>query len=551
MNYKISIVMGYINRKLQLTKTLETFKKSSHTNYEIIIVNDGDENLEDLTITYKNVKIFKNPIKYYNPCMTYNYGFQQATGDIIIIQNPEALHVGDILSQINNNLKENDCMVFNCYFLENYEQNKLLYQTKNLNDINEFIKNNKNIQWFPQYQNWSVHHILNKNIAYFCMTMFKSKLNKINYFTSSYKNGYCFDDDEFSRKIKLSHINVYFYSEKFNDDQTFVIHQHHDRQKQDYNALIRWNINKNIFIREHKKYIKSYLNYYNNENMIDFKNITINNTTKLKTLISEKEIYYTANIQQIILKENLNNVLNNSIFEFTCNVSNYNKTQIFMNNIQLNIINNTITYTGKIENLINDDLTFNSSINITNPILLLKQLNYKNQGTYIIDNQTWLYPNISKIAYTYINELNDNNFNAIKHFYNLNPDWYIYVYHNNSNNFNKEQFKNFEDIIIIELNITNVKNSFLNDYIFIKTFSENTGLWFNCDEAIIANSVLNKNYNYIYYHQNKYKNDLLISNNTDFYKYLLNNINDDFEGYDKLLKKLFNNVNEIKNKYNF
>ena len=540
--------MGYINRKLQLTKTLETIEKSSHKNYEVIVVNDGDEDLDDLTKNYNNVKIFKNPKKYYNPCMTYNYGFQQVTGDIIVIQTPESLHIGDILNQINNNLQENDCMVFNCYFLENYNQNKLLYQTKNINDINEFIKNNKNKKWFPQYENWAVHHIINQNVAYFCMAIFKSKLNKINYFTQKYKDGYCFDDDEFSRKIKLSHSNVYFYSEKFNDSNTFVIHQHHERQEQDFDAFIRWNINKNNFIRDHKAYIQSYLNYYITENMIDFKNISINNTTKLETLISEKEIYYTANIKQIILKENLNNVLNNSIFDFTCNISNYDKNHIIMNNIQINIINNTISYTGKIENLINNGLLFNSSINITNPKLFLKHLNYNNQGTFIINDQTWLYPNISKIAHTYIHQLNVNNFNAIKHFHNLNPDWYIYVYHNN---INKEQFNELEDIKFIELNITNIQKEFLNDYIFIKTFSENTGLWFNCDDVIFATSVLNKNYNYINYHHNKYKNDLIISNNTDFYKHLLNHINENFTGYDNLLKTIFNNVNEIKNKYNF
>ena len=177
MSHKISIVMGYINRKTQLIKTLETFEKSNHKNYEVIIINDGDENLQDLE--KDNIKIFKNPKKEYNPCATYNYGFLQATGDIIIIQNPECMHIGDILTKINDNLKDNDCMIFDCYFLENYEQNKLLYET---NDVYEFTKNNKNKQWFPQYNNWAIHHKLNPNILHFCLSIYTKKLKKIDYF---------------------------------------------------------------------------------------------------------------------------------------------------------------------------------------------------------------------------------------------------------------------------------------------------------------------------------------------------------------------------------
>ena len=550
MSHKISIVMGYINRKTQLIKTLETFEKSNHNNYEVIIINDGDENLQDLE--KDNIKIFKNPKKEYNPCATYNYGFLQATGDIIIIQNPECIHIGDILTKINDNLKDNDCMIFNCYFLENYEQNKLLYETK---DVYEFTKNNKNKQWFPQYNNWAIHHKLNPNILHFCLAIYKKKLNKINFFDKKYNNGFCFEDDELSRKLKLSHINTYFYSKKFNDDKTFVIHQHHERQVINKEVMKKWEINKNLFIRDHKKYTNEYLNFYLNKNIISPKNININNTVKLETFIDKKEIYYTANIEQIIFKEDLNNTLNNSIFHFTCQVKNYNKKYIIVNNHKININKGSIFYTGKINNLINNELIFDSStIKIINPKLILKDLNYQNNGTFIIDKQQWLHSDVPKIAHIYIQELNFNNFKNIKNFYDLNPDWMINIYYNKHSNLNKsflyyDLIDNLQDIKVIELDIINIDKELIYDYVFIKTLSENNGLWFNSNNISFTKNVLNENFNYLNFNNDTYNNNLIISNNNLFYKYLSSHINIDFKGYDELMKSLFNNFNKIENNY--
>jgi len=41
----------------------------------------------------------------------------------------------------------------------------------------------------------------------------------------------------------------------------------------------------------------------------------------------------------------------------------------------------------------------------------------------IIDKNQWLYPDVPKIAHIYIQELNFQNFQNIKNFYDLNPDW--------------------------------------------------------------------------------------------------------------------------------
>ena len=556
MNYKISIVMGYINRKTQLIKTLESFEKSKHKNYEVIIVNDGDENMDDIINNYNNIKIFKKPIKYYNPCMTFNYGFLQATGDIICIQNPECIHIGDILLKINDNLKNNDCMVFNCYFFERYEQNEALYTTQN---IQELLKTSKNKKWFTNYENWSVHHVINPTILYFCMALFRKKLEKIDYFSSKYKDGYCFDDDEFSRKIILSHINTYFYSEKFKDDKTFVIHQHHERQTQDKEALQKWEINKNFFIRDHKKYVNIYLKYYLNKNIVNQKQLInqkqLNNKNTFELVLDKKDIFYTANIDCIVFHEDLNKTLNNSIFNLTCQIKNHDKKFVHVNNVKINIYKNVINYTGKLNNLVNNGLFFDSNtIKIMDIQLILKNINYQNDGLLIIDDKQWLYKNVPKIAHFFVNNLTFETFQNINNFYVFNPDWMIKIHYTQYSNLNKNLtyyniLNNFDDV---EFEYTEM-DEFINkdysyDYTFIKILSNNNGLWINSEKITFNKNVLDEQFNYLNYDE-KYNNDLIISSDTRFYEDLLNVIDNKFNGFDTLVKSLFS-IDDIKKKYN-
>ena len=113
---KISIIIGYYNRKKQLLYTLKTIKKSLYKNIEVIIIDDCSDNPEDI-LNEKDFEIFNMDIKlisikkeektWINPCVGYNKGISQSTGDIIILQNAEVCHIGDTISYVVNNLKRN------------------------------------------------------------------------------------------------------------------------------------------------------------------------------------------------------------------------------------------------------------------------------------------------------------------------------------------------------------------------------------------------------------------------------------------------------------
>lgn len=99
---KISIATSYYNRKPQFINTLKTIQKSKQiNNTELIVVDDcsADEHrLDDIPQQYPFVKVIRLESKdrwYTNPCVPFNKAIKEATGDVIILQNPECLHVGD------------------------------------------------------------------------------------------------------------------------------------------------------------------------------------------------------------------------------------------------------------------------------------------------------------------------------------------------------------------------------------------------------------------------------------------------------------------------
>ncbi len=110
---KISIATSYYNRRPQFINTLKTIQQSKQIdNLELIVVDDcsNDEHrIEDLPATYPFLKVIRlesNDRWYTNPCVPFNKAIKQATGDIIVLQNPECLHVGDILTDIVNKIND-------------------------------------------------------------------------------------------------------------------------------------------------------------------------------------------------------------------------------------------------------------------------------------------------------------------------------------------------------------------------------------------------------------------------------------------------------------
>lgn len=272
---KISIIMAYYNRKDQIIQSLEQINNLYYNkyNFEVIIINDSSNNENNLNNIIYNYRFIIRLINlknknWINPVIPNNIGFFFASGDIIILQNPEIFHCNDIIKYCIENLKDDDSYftfpvfsspdfecneIINNLFL-NKEKDYLNNFVKNINykdygfDYNYYISNNKDLiklsyeesynHWINngikegrycnkkkifydnetinKWKGWYNHCIYNKRDLNFLSAFNKNLLKKIGGFCNDFKDGFWYDDDDFKNRIsKIANIytidsNIYF-----------------------------------------------------------------------------------------------------------------------------------------------------------------------------------------------------------------------------------------------------------------------------------------------------------------------------------------------------
>ena len=273
----------------------------------------------------KLIKIGSDEKKWINPCIPYNIGFKHATGDIIIIQNPECCHVGDILAYVENNLTRNEYYTFSCFSSKSYEMNE---QFKNilLND-NNYQKTLSNI--INQYNGkseytWYNHPQYNPSGLHFLSAIYKEQLDKINGFDERYKQGYCFDDNDFVNKIKYTlglDIKIIPYlandiallSHQYN---VYCVHLFHDKHYVEQNSFTKkFNINLQQFYRNHDEQILQLIGKYSQNNITNYQVLTLSNK---KNMEIKRKKTQEQNNNDIMAKIKIHNVP--YIFSYGINV---------------------------------------------------------------------------------------------------------------------------------------------------------------------------------------------------------------------------------------
>ena len=265
MDKKVSIVMAYYNRREQLLFTLKTIEDSKHKNIEVIIVDDGsndEHKLDDLDYKYqldiKLIRIEPENKKWINPCIPYNIGIKNATGDIIVLQNPEVCHIGDCIKFVVDNIDDGQYISFNCYGLPNLMYNetiKKIYNTSSniiksvYNNINNYGNQIGGNTFFTNNVGGWLNHYMNHFVAYhYLSAMTRNTIEKIGGgFCELYKDGICYDDNDFI-KLLIYH-KIDFLATIFNNNKPFCVHQYHAPIRFDKNIKKTWLHNQKIFFR--------------------------------------------------------------------------------------------------------------------------------------------------------------------------------------------------------------------------------------------------------------------------------------------------------------
>ncbi len=199
--------MGYYNRKTQLLFTLDTiltqYNKYNH-NLEVIIVDDGSKEehcLKNIITNYpfhiKLIVIDKSDKIWINPVISYNIGIKNSSGDIIIFQNPEVCHLGDIIQYTLDHINDDNYLVYSIMSLPSFNKNEDLYNDYKKMEILQIIQKYSKLPY-----TWYIHPVYHNRRYHFLSAMTRNTLEKIGGFDPDFYDGYCYDDDDFRNRIE-------------------------------------------------------------------------------------------------------------------------------------------------------------------------------------------------------------------------------------------------------------------------------------------------------------------------------------------------------------
>ena len=225
----IVIVMTYFNRPQQLIQTLESFRKYNPNDFRVIVVDDkSNEKIMLLKYGFDIDIIRVHDKTWVQGDPAYNMGFKCAlkyNPEIIIVQNAECLHYGDVLASAKS-VTDGTYISFGCY--SQREDGGISF--------------NSRAAKFNGDDGWYNHSIYRPKGYHFCSAITAGNLVKMNGFDERFSFGMGCDDDYFLHQVKCLGLEVKIM------DEPFVIHQWHEstpysieKNKKIYDELIKKN----------------------------------------------------------------------------------------------------------------------------------------------------------------------------------------------------------------------------------------------------------------------------------------------------------------------
>jgi GT2 family glycosyltransferase len=236
--------MANYNRRKLLINTLKTIEYyNQDRDIEVIVVDDNSDKVESVTdlpglfkIPVITIPITKKEKKWTCCCMPFNIGFSFATGDIIIIQNPENLHVGDIVGYALRHLKKGIFLSYALLSLNHEDTNRVIDNTISKGifeemSVRHFIGKTpgRKESWKDGDTCWYNHSVYQPAANHLISAITRADLEDLHGFDERYGAGFAYDDFEF--KIRLERKGMIT---KIVDDP-FAIHQRHTLAAYDKN----------------------------------------------------------------------------------------------------------------------------------------------------------------------------------------------------------------------------------------------------------------------------------------------------------------------------
>ena len=230
----ISVVFAHYNRPEYLRRTLYAYKCTHEdlSNVEFIIIDDESEIPADKVYQeFKNTLNMKYIMQHYNKkpltscIIAMNLGAQYASGEILVIANPESLPIGPILEEIERTIELNKYISVRCYATDPAYQ-------KFINDLDctspDFVKNiiysirlkRHNTDGIYKGDAWYNHPIYRPAHYHFTSAIMRQDYIDMGGFDEDFIYGTGRDDVDFIRRLEVKGMNLQYSS-------AIVLHQYH------------------------------------------------------------------------------------------------------------------------------------------------------------------------------------------------------------------------------------------------------------------------------------------------------------------------------------
>jgi len=218
---KVAVVMTYYKREFQLKRTLLSLEQSTCKDFVVIVVDDASEEnlvLPETSYQCDLITIRKEDKTWQNPEPAYNFGILKALSyspEIIIIQNAECLHIGDVISYAADHITENNYIPFKCLALD---ETTTFDPSIDLVPLTQSIKHGESregeLAWYhhPTYRNCNLE---------FCAAISAKNMVFLNGYDERFMYGVSYGDNFWLHRINIMGLEIE------TPDSPMVAHQWH------------------------------------------------------------------------------------------------------------------------------------------------------------------------------------------------------------------------------------------------------------------------------------------------------------------------------------
>jgi predicted glycosyltransferase involved in capsule biosynthesis len=225
---KIVVVVQHYERFMQLERTLKSIYKSKYQNFEVVVIDHDSptfkENIIKLEEEFPNtlflIKPKPNPENWYSCIVSHNFGLRTAIqymkADILVVQDAECYHVGDVISKASE-IKNDEYIAVGCL-----STNKETCYRNDFEDAIEDIANECTIGAMNTDVNAWYNHPVYRAVEFgFCGIITSENMNKLNGYDERFMEGVSCGDVDFIRRVKILGLKRSIITEPF------VVHQWH------------------------------------------------------------------------------------------------------------------------------------------------------------------------------------------------------------------------------------------------------------------------------------------------------------------------------------